>query len=93
MLASVKLALRVSHDHMDDEIEGLIAAAQADLTFSGVQAYPENETLIKRAVITYCKANFGYDNPEAERFERSYGLLKQSLCIYTPVIDGESNAT
>lgn len=27
---------------------------------------------VRMAITLYCKANFGYDNAEAERFDRSY---------------------
>ena len=42
----------------------------------------DGDALIERAVITYCKAHFGYDNPEAERFEESYIKMKQHLMLY-----------
>ncbi|OUM85692.1 MAG: DNA-packaging protein [Bacillus thermozeamaize] len=84
LLDDVKLALRISSSAFNSEISDLIAAAKADLKLSGVAAEKvedEMDPLIKRAVITYVKAHFGYDNPEAERFAKSYDLLKAHLTL------------
>ena len=59
MLEDVKDALRVSGDDLDDEIDGLIDAAKLDLLIAGVRV-DDTDPLIKRAVIIYCKAHFGY---------------------------------
>jgi uncharacterized phage protein (predicted DNA packaging) len=81
MLESVKLALRVTVSDFDEEIQDLIDAAKRDLEIVGVDIIDETDPLIRRAIITYCKANFGYDNPEAERFQQSYDMLKQHLSL------------
>lgn len=81
MLNKVKLSLRISGDMFDSEIQDLIEAALTDLKISGVVNTDETDPLILRAVITYCKANFGYDNNEAERFQKSYDMLKQHLSL------------
>ena len=81
MLDKVKLALRVSGTVFDLEIQDLIDAAKLDLQISGVVKIDEEDALIQRAIIVYCKANFGYDNNEAERFEKSYDMLKQHLSL------------
>lgn len=86
MLATVKKALRVSTTHFDDEIKDLIDAGKSDLRLAGVfYEYPldalDTDPLIRRAIITYVKSSFGYDNPEAERFQQSYVMLKQHLCL------------
>lgn len=39
------------------------------------------DPLIKRAITVYCKAHFGWDNPEADRFAQSYIMLKQHLAL------------
>lgn len=83
-LSEVKIALRVSNTALDGEITDLIAAARQDLILSGVLASKANSTtdsLIKRAVVTYVKAHFGWDNPEAERFLSAYVMLKQHLTL------------
>jgi hypothetical protein len=81
LIDDVKLALRITSADFDGEVQGLINAALDDLRLSGVVNPLETDSLIRRAVITYCKAHFGYDNPEAERFSRSYDMLKMHLTL------------
>lgn len=89
MLNDVKDALRVSGTALDTEIQDLIDAAKADLQLSGVHADKiiDPDPLIKRAVIVYCKAHFGWDNPEADRFNQSYIMLKQHLTLSAEYIE------
>lgn len=89
LIDDVKLALRVSGTASNTEITDLIAAADADLTLSGI-IVDQTDTLIKRAITLYCKAQYGYDNPEADRFMQSYDMLKAHLATseeyaYLPV--------
>lgn len=84
MLKEVKTALRVTNDAFNSEIQDLIDAARADLALSGVSKEKtelDTDPLITRAIKTYCKAHFGYDNPDAMRFQDSYVMLKQHLCL------------
>lgn len=84
MLQDIKDALRVSGNDLDTEILDLIESAKADLILSGVHKdkVVDTDPLIKRAIIVYCKANFGYDEPKiAERFEQSYISLKHHLTL------------
>lgn len=84
MLEIVKKALRISSMAFDDEVMDLMDAARQDLVLSGVTpeaAKRDEDPLIKRAIITYCKANFGYDNPDADRFAMSYQALKEHLTL------------
>jgi hypothetical protein len=39
------------------------------------------DPLIKRAIIIYVKANFGWNNPDAERLQQSYNMLKSHLAL------------
>ncbi len=88
LLEEVKASLRITTNDTDImiEVEELIESAKIDLIQAGVDATQvdksEPDAIIKRAIKTYAKANFGYDNPEAERFALSYDMLKQSLCLY-----------
>jgi uncharacterized phage protein (predicted DNA packaging) len=84
MLDDVKIALRVSHSALDSEINDLIAAARQDLILSGVlpaKANSNTDALIKRAIVTYVKANFGFDNPDHERLVMAYEKLKTHLTL------------
>lgn len=83
MLDAVRLALRIRISSFDEEIQDLIDAAKADLVLSGVEKDKiiDTDPLIKRAVILFCKANFGISNSDSERFTRSYELFKASLSL------------
>lgn len=85
ILNDVKVALRVAATTtaFDGEVQDLINAAIADLKLAGVTTAKAVDTdpLIKRAIVTYCKANFGYDNPDAGRFWRSYESLKNHITL------------
>jgi len=93
LLDDAKLALRITSSAFDSEVQDLIDAARADLILAGVKrekAEDENDPLIKRATITYCKAHFGYDNPEAERFQKAYEMIKMHLTLSADYIASES---
>ena len=81
MLDKVKIALRISAltTTFDTEVQDLIDAAKADLELSGVKVIVETDVLVIRAINTYCKANFGWDNPEAERLQKAYDSIKAHL--------------
>lgn len=89
MLTRVKTALRISTDAFDDEILGLIDAAVADLGIAGVSNNDPSDPLISRAIITYCRANFGAPD-EYDRLKSSYDEQKSQLQMatgYTTWID------
>ena len=91
MLEKVKLALRIVTDVFDSEIEDLIAAALVDLGIAGITSLEQTDPLIIRAVITYCKANFG-DSDVYERLKTSYDEQKAQLQTATGYTDwGEEN--
>jgi uncharacterized phage protein (predicted DNA packaging) len=84
MLNDVKLSLRITTTAFDVEVQDLIEAARMDLQQSGVSALKvvdDTDPLIKRAITLYCKAFFGYDNPDADRLRDSYVMLKQHLSL------------
>ncbi len=86
MLGDIKTALRISINNtaFDSEITDLIAAARADLRLSGIlesKVNDDTDPLIKRAITVYVKANFGWNNPDAERLQQSYDMLKSHLAL------------
>ncbi len=80
LLADIKTALRITSDDFDSEVQMLVNAALADMTRVGVDPTlledPDDDggytPLVKQAITAYCKANFGYDNPEAVRLDDTY---------------------
>lgn len=94
MLDAVKKACRVTAAAYDDELTDLIAAAKADLTLAGVaqgRANDETDPLIRRAVKTFCRMNFGapenYDKLKASYDEQKAQL--QGAQDYTDGGDGD----
>ena len=81
LIDEVRAYLRIdaSDTSFDGEIQDLVDAVQAELTDVGVDpalVSSANDPMIKKAITTYCKANFGYDTDNAEAFASSYEKLK-----------------
>lgn len=93
MLKAVKLALAITVDDFDEEIQDLIQAALYDLETNGVRALSmQSDPLIVQAVKTYCRAHFhspaDYDNLMA-----AYEAQKGHLMIAKDYTDyGEAAA-
>lgn len=81
MLEEIKLILRIKTRSLDEEIIGLIEACKIDLSISGIKNINETDSLIQQAIKVYCKANFGLDNKDSEKYQRSYDSLKVSLSL------------
>jgi hypothetical protein len=82
MLEKVKLALRITTDAFDFELLDLIEAAQQDLGIAGVVVPAEIDAIVSRAIITYCKLNFG-EPDEYDRLKSSYDEQKAQLSMAT----------
>jgi hypothetical protein len=81
LLEQCKIALRLSHSELDTEVQELIDAAKLELQLVGVINFKDTDPLIVQAIKTYCKAHFGYSNPEAERFKEAFESLKNHLSL------------
>ena len=81
ILEAVKLALRVSTDVFDNEINDLIEAAKSDLGIVGVEN-AESDPLVKRAVITYCRMYFGQPD-DFDRMKAAYDEQKAQMITAT----------
>ena len=91
MLEKIKLAMHIATSIFDDEIRDLCAAAIADIKHCGPQFdvtevktgekvvdYTVNDPLVSRAIITYCRMNFG--SPEDfDRLKAAYEAQKGQL--------------
>lgn len=78
----IKVMLRVTDDAFDDEIDGLICYAKADMIRVGIDpdiVNSDENALVNMAIGSYCKANFGFDldRHEANRLNSSY---RQIVC-------------
>lgn len=81
LLAKIKMSLRIKSNKLDDEIIDLIETCKFDLTISGIKNISESDPLIQQAIKVYCKANFGLDNKDSEKYQKSYEMLKTSLAL------------
>ena len=91
MLDKVKLALRIKTNALDEDINDYIEAAKESLNIAGVTSLDENNPLIIQAVKIYCKANLTTDNIAAERYNKSFETLKQSLSLCSEYNGGNFN--
>ncbi len=93
MLEIVKKSLRLDENEFDEELNLLIGAAVEDLTSSGVASshfYTKDKEnliinvknkLLRLAIILYCKAMFGFDNPDSTKFYEAYEHIKKKVSI------------
>ncbi len=88
MLEIVRMELRITSTKLDDVVQGLIDAAKADLRLIGIVS-PDleegseaaaSDPLIKRAIILFAKAGYGY-NDDAPRHQEAYDNLKRVLSL------------
>lgn len=88
MLAKVKIALRLTTNAYDSDIQGLIDAAQIDLGIAGVVLPSTLDAICERAIITYCKLMFlGLSENEYDRLKASYDEQKAQLSMATGYTD------
>lgn len=89
ILSKVKVALRIATDDFDAEITDLINACLLDLGIAGITENDTTNALIIRAVITYCRANFGDANgvEEYDRLKASYDEQKAQMQMSTGYTD------
>ena len=90
MLDRVKLALLISEDDFDSELNDLIEAAAKDLGVAGVDALvistDTNDALIIRAIITYCGYQFELMHGSLDRstaYKKSYDEQKAQMGMST----------
>lgn len=94
-LAAFRQCLRITSEDFDGEIKDLILAAREDMRLCGVlpeRTTDEADPLIKRAVASYVKAEFGLDNEEADKYRAAYGRLKTALALASDYIIRKENS-
>lgn len=87
LLDEVKLALRVTTNAYDDELNSLIESAKLDLGIAGV-TFDILDDVVKTAIKTYCKMNFGTPNSDVyDRLKKSYDEQKAQMSNATGYTD------
>lgn len=82
MIEAVKLAMAITTDAYDEEIQSLIDAALLDLGVAGVDNTLTSDKMIQRAVITYCRMMF-HSPADFENLRWAYEALKGQMQIAT----------
>ncbi len=82
MLNAVKMALRVTTNAFDAELNDLILAALYDMERAGITNKNTDDPLVRRAVITYCRMNFGQPD-DYDRLKKSYDEQKAQMGMAT----------
>lgn len=86
MLEEAKTALRITVNDYNTEIQTLIDAAKLDLGVAGVQLGEEPDPLVKRAILTYVRCNFGSPD-DYDRLKAAYDEQKAQLQMATGYTD------
>jgi hypothetical protein len=85
LLDDVKVACRVTTTAFNNELTDLISAGLADLGITDISPdllNTEPLPLVKRAVLTYCRMNFGTpDDGTYDRLKASYDEQKSQLLM------------
>lgn len=86
LLDDVKVACRVTSTAFDTELNDLISSALSDLGITDIQCIlltsDDPAPLIKQAVITYCRMNFGLQSETYyNRLKASYDEQKAQLLM------------
>lgn len=104
LLIKAKIACRVSESTVtyNDELTSLIQACLADLKITDIDeaklTTEDVDPLVERAIMTYCKLNFGYATLTSDQrafLQDSYDLQKSQMLMsssYTNFGRGGSSA-
>lgn len=90
MLNKVKLALQISSNVFDTELNALINAAKIDLNIAGVVLPTVMDDIVERAIISYCSYQFELTHgnlTRADRMKIAYDEQKAQLGTATGYTD------
>lgn len=81
LIDKIKVALRISHTKLDDEITDLIATAKAEMERAGIIAdkIDEEDELIVDAIKVFCKYNMASDEKQRDGFFVSWTYQLDNL--------------
>jgi hypothetical protein len=80
-LGKLKLALRISHDKLDEDIQSDIDACLADLTACGVIHPQVSDPLIYNAVKLFLRSSYTDDPAKGAEYLKRYEALKSCLQV------------
>lgn len=79
LLEKVKLALRIKHAALDDDILDNIQACLLDLKVHGIIHKDHTDTLIQNAVKLYCKVEYTDDPEKSDKYRERYIEMRNCL--------------
>lgn len=80
-LEKIKLAIRISHSKLDEDIQADIDACKADLKLVGVIYADESDPLIFNAIKLWCRSLYTDDTVKGAEYLRRYESLKACLMV------------
>lgn len=81
MLEKVKLALRISHNLLDSDIQDTINTARAEMVRAGVDELTaeSNAEIVQSAIKTYCMYTYSSDSKLAEGYFNSWQYQLENI--------------
>ena len=80
-LNKVKLALRISHNKLDEDIKADIDACLMDLEVCGVEFAQTSDPLIFNAIKLWCRSLYTDDPAKGAEYLKRYESLKATLMM------------
>ena len=80
-LAKIKLALRIKHNSLDEDIQSDIDACMADLAVCGVIHSDPSDPLLFNAIKLWCRSIYTDDSVKGAEYLRRYEALKSCLMM------------
>jgi hypothetical protein len=80
-LEQIKLAVRITHNKLDADIQADIAACLADLRVCGVRYADESDPLMLNAIKLWCRSLYTDDAVKGAEYMRRYEALKTCLMM------------
>lgn len=78
-LGKLKLALRISHDKLDEDIQADVDACLADLSACGIKYPQAADPLIYNAIKLFLRSSYTDDPAKSAEYLRRYNALKSCL--------------
>lgn len=87
----VKLALRISHNLLDNEISDVITSARQEMLRAGVdsEVAASDMELVQTAIKTYALEYYAQDPKDAERYSASFKYQLDCIRKSTITVEGE----
>lgn len=79
LLEKVKIALRIKHTALDDDILDNVQSCLQDLRVHGIVHKDHTDVLIQNAIKLYCKAEYNDDPEKSDIYRARYVEMRNCL--------------